>query len=838
VHALGRAYGGYGGQGASATGSVAATSTTTGTQNAKAFLYLGAGNSSIGSALNVGLQGGVVTSGAATATEATATGGTANAQVKATGGAGGTASTTNPGSITTGGAGGTVSNLSASAYGFNARATVVGTGGDGVGGYIAIGGAGGSVTLSNAVSGKSRGGYITLSQAAIGGAGGYGNAGDGGAGGGASSSLSFSDAVNAIAASSLTTSTSAVGGAGGGSSYSSAAAGGAGGAASASNRSRSSNGGYAQASATGGSGGTGASAGAGGNAQATVVNTATGLGAAALARATASATGGSGATQGIATASATATTANGQESQATATGDGSTDNFTATASTAGSGVLLGLTDTAHVTGGGKLTSVADAIINGSTPGFAGSSDNAYADVDGDPTSAEVNSLVAGASKVAAVLGTSTTAVDVADGKQGAYASLASGTHSYTSSETFHLDATGLSGDLVLGLLGPQAIGTGLTDAKLTVTVGGGAAQVFNETSLAAANTFFSDDALNLGTFSAAANLAVTVSLSETFSGTGSGYAIDYLLGATSSSLSLAVPEAQVLGVSKARSITGVSLSASDTVADEIFTARLADTHGDLTVTANGAKLSGDGTKSLTITGSLSAVDAALATLSDTDATVGTDTIRVSASDSLGSSAPERSFRVTANGLPALGVPRAQTLSSGVATPIKGVSLTESGKTGAPERFTAKLADTHGQLSVTANGAKLSGNGTKSLTITGSLSEVDAALASLTDTDATSGNDKITLNASDSFGNAAASAAIAVTVKASGAISHIGAMLDRADHRADPLAATLQRLDQYATQFGVTASDYSSAFDQGLRMPAHEFSLEHTGNLEARHWKSS
>jgi hypothetical protein len=76
----------------------------------------------------------------------------------------------------------------------------------------------------------------------------------------------------------------------------------------------------------------------------------------------------------------------------------------------------------------------------------------------------------------------------------------------------------------------------------------------------------------------------------------------------------------------------------------------------------------------------------------------------------------------------------------------------------------------------------------------------------------------------------------VTVKASGAISRIGEMLDRADHRADPLAATLQRLDQYATQFGVTASDHSSAFDQAFRMPAHEFSLEHAGNLESRHGK--
>ncbi len=858
VHAVARGYGGGGGIGGSASGTVAATSTTTGTQNAKALLYLVAGSSTTYSSIGVGLLGAAVTSGAARATEATATGGTAYAQLEATGGAGAT-SYRQFANYATGGAGGTVSNLSAHAYGFNARATVTGTGGAGVGQggqpsipVVTTGGAGGSVTLNNAVSGRSRGGSITLGQYANGGAGGngsgsvpggtnYGLYGNGGAGGDASSSLTFSDTVNPISASSVSTYVNAAGGAGGGSQY---YTGGAGGAASASNTSTSRNAGYAHASAIGGAGGSGATAGAGGIATATAADTATGLVSGATARAIASATGGSGLKQGSATASATATTANGQESQATATGDGSADSFTATASTSASGVLLGLTDTAKVTGGGKMTTVAAATVGGASPGFASSADNAYSDADGDPSSAEVASLVSGKSKVAAELDT-TNAVDFADGTQGAYESSASGTPSFTSSETFHLDAAHLMGDLVLGFLSPKATGSGLTDATLTVTVGSGAAQVFTETSLAAANSFFSDDAVNLGRFTAAASLAVTVSLSETFSGAGSGYAVDYLIGTTGSgSLSILAPGAQVLGVGKAKSITGLSLSPSNTLANETFTATLADSKGDLEVAAKGATLTGNDTTSLSITGSLTQVNAALATLSDSDAMSGGDTITVNASDSLGAAATRQTIGVTVNGLPVLSVPGAQTLTSGVAKAITGVKLTETGKTGAPESFTATLADTHGKLTVTANGATVTGDGTTKLSITGLLTQVDAALASLSDTDSTVGADSISLNARDGFGNTATSASIAVTVKAPGTIrpdaslnpyadsfKRFGALSDEADH----LAATLQLLNQYVHQFGVNTSDYSTSSDGGGRMPGKIFTVEHAGNLELRHW---
>ena len=53
------------------------------------------------------------------------------------------------------------------------------------------------------------------------------------------------------------------------------------------------------------------------------------------------------------------------------------------------------------------------------------------------------------------------------------------------------------------------------------------------------------------------------------------------------------------------------------------------------------------------------------------------------------------------------------------------------------------------------------NGNHTVTITGSLAAVNADLATLSDTDGTAGADTITVNASDSLGNAATAQTIAV-----------------------------------------------------------------------------
>jgi hypothetical protein len=118
--------------------------------------------------------------------------------------------------------------------------------------------------------------------------------------------------------------------------------------------------------------------------------------------------------------------------------------------------------------------------------------------------------------------------------------------------------------------------------------------------------------------------------------------------------------------------------------------------------------------------------------------------------------------ITVNGLPVITAPGTATVAQGQATAISGLSLSETGNTTTSgETFTETLTDTNGLLSAT--GAGVSGSGTTSLTITGSLTQVNSDLATLTDKDGTAGSDTITLNATDSFGNAATQKTIAVTV---------------------------------------------------------------------------
>jgi hypothetical protein len=117
--------------------------------------------------------------------------------------------------------------------------------------------------------------------------------------------------------------------------------------------------------------------------------------------------------------------------------------------------------------------------------------------------------------------------------------------------------------------------------------------------------------------------------------------------------------------------------------------------------------------------------------------------------------------------PKLTAPTSATVTENSATAIGGVSLAEASNV-AGETFTVVLTDTNGVLNSTAGGTQ--SNSGHTLTITGSLGTVNTDLAALTDDDASTAADTITVNASDSLGNNAAKASIAVTVTPTGAIS--------------------------------------------------------------------
>ena len=124
-----------------------------------------------------------------------------------------------------------------------------------------------------------------------------------------------------------------------------------------------------------------------------------------------------------------------------------------------------------------------------------------------------------------------------------------------------------------------------------------------------------------------------------------------------------------------------------------------------------------------------------------------------------------------NGLPVLTVPGAQTLVPGEAAAISGVSVSETENTSG-EIFTVVLGDTHGDLSANTSaaggGGTISGSAGTSLTISGTLSQVNADLTTLSDIDdtvAVGSAEIITVNATDSFGDSANQRTVAVTVNA-------------------------------------------------------------------------
>ena len=207
---------------------------------------------------------------------------------------------------------------------------------------------------------------------------------------------------------------------------------------------------------------------------------------------------------------------------------------------------------------------------------------------------------------------------------------------------------------------------------------------------------------------------------------------------------ITAPSTATIGVNQTAAITGVSLSESGNASGETFTVTLKDSNGVLSATDTGGvgnTVSSPGT-TLTISGSLSEVNADLATLKDTDSTAtapGTpETITLSASDSFGNIATPQTIDVTVNGVPSIAeTTPSQTIGVNQTDAITGVSLSESGNTSG-ETFTVTLKDSNGVLSATDTGGvgnTVSSPGT-TLTISGSLSEVNADLATLKDTDST------------------------------------------------------------------------------------------------------
>ena len=284
----------------------------------------------------------------------------------------------------------------------------------------------------------------------------------------------------------------------------------------------------AHGGAGGGASGTGVG-GAGGAASASAgASSATGGDVTANARAV----GGASATAiGAARATATATVVEGGKAAALAEATGSSGQAEATAITAqGTSYLnrIKADATAPATSGeAVMQSNADTSELYAFGDAGGSASFALGTSEPDPT-AVADELQTHPNLAAKFAGPS--AVVFGAGVQGAsYVAALGGTQEYANTLTFVLNPTSL-GDLTLGLLDDQAQGAGFSSLVFTVSAGG--ATEVNQTfhSLADANAYFNDQALDFGPVSGVADLEVTVRLDVTMDAAGQGFANDFLLG--------------------------------------------------------------------------------------------------------------------------------------------------------------------------------------------------------------------------------------------------------------------------------------------------------------------
>ena len=218
-----------------------------------------------------------------------------------------------------------------------------------------------------------------------------------------------------------------------------------------------------------------------------------------------------------------------------------------------------------------------------------------------------------------------------------------------------------------------------------------------------------------------------------------------------------VPGAQSVAEDTILPIAGVSVADSDSSA---LTTTLSVSSGTLTVTA-GSGVTGNGTASVTITGTAAQINAALAGLAYTGNLNfnGGDTLTVATNDGTATDTDMIAITVNAvNDAPVNTVPGAQSVAEDTALPIAGVSVADSDSSA----LTTTLNVSSGILNVTA-GAGVTGNGTASVTITGTAAQINAALAGLTYTGNLNFNGGDTLTVATSDGTATDTDPIAITV---------------------------------------------------------------------------
>jgi large repetitive protein len=198
-----------------------------------------------------------------------------------------------------------------------------------------------------------------------------------------------------------------------------------------------------------------------------------------------------------------------------------------------------------------------------------------------------------------------------------------------------------------------------------------------------------------------------------------------------------VPGAQTVVEDTSTPIAGVSVAdpdeASGPALDRLVTTQLSVTNGSVAVTlTGGATISAgaNGSGTLTLSGSQAAINATLATLAYQGSPnyVGNDTLTMLSTDGTGLTDTDAvAITITpVNDAPVNTVPAAQTTAEDAARAITGLSIADVDV--AAGAMTVTLAVTNGTLTVSGGTALVAGSGSGTVTLTGTLAQINSTLA--------------------------------------------------------------------------------------------------------------
>jgi len=217
---------------------------------------------------------------------------------------------------------------------------------------------------------------------------------------------------------------------------------------------------------------------------------------------------------------------------------------------------------------------------------------------------------------------------------------------------------------------------------------------------------------------------------------------------------ISLPAATTVAAGATQALPGISVASAQSGGAVSVT--VSDSTGLLkTAAVSGVTTQGEGSTALNLAGQLSAVNAGLATLTyQASVTPGADWLWVSAynaSDKQGIG-HEVVTVVTQPAVlaPVVTTPAVMTLRRGTKQALVGISVV-CGQTGG--KLSVTVSDSAGRLrAVPVSGVTTKGQGTTSLTLVGSISAINASLASLTyQASASAGTDWLWVSANDSNG---------------------------------------------------------------------------------------